>query len=134
MLQTLCHYIVSTCITINIKVLGISCDYCYWSPILIASGSRPCDTQMSCSDTLSISFSKFLFFLIPFLNFYTLVSWAVGLTSKKGYPKGQSWDLYFLMSLLMIFFILYKRVLYIIMRMTILCLMVILILMYLPQF
>jgi ABC-type multidrug transport system fused ATPase/permease subunit len=53
-----------------------------------------------------------------------MVSWAVGLTSKKGYPKGQSWGLYFLMSLLMIFFILWKRVLYIIMRMTILCLII----------
>jgi hypothetical protein len=38
-----------------------------------------------------------------------IVSWAVGLTSKKVYPKGQSWSLYFLMSLLMIFFILWKR-------------------------
>ena len=57
-----------------------------------------------------------------------LSSWA---DIQKGVPQG---SLYFLMFLVMIFFILWKRVLYIVMRMTILCLMVILIWMYLPQF
>ena len=60
-----------------------------------------------------------------------LSSWS---DIQKGVPQGSIVVLYFLMSLLMIFFILLKRVLYIIMRMTILCLMVILILMYLPPF
>jgi hypothetical protein len=60
-----------------------------------------------------------------------LSSWS---DIQKGVPQGSISVLYFLMSLLMIFFYFVKRVLYIIMRMTIFCLMVILILMYLPQF
>jgi hypothetical protein len=41
-----------------------------------------------------------------------MVSWAVGLTSKKGYPKGQSWPLLFNVFINDIFYFVKKGTLY----------------------